>query len=331
MNIKNINTNSPELDLLMPTKEDILKEEDFLNEESLRDGAQSDEDNEANDYFSTDSVKTYLMDIGQYSLLSPEEELEVSKCIAEGGIGADAAVEKLIVSNLRLVVSIARKYIGRGLPFLDLIDEGNIGLMKAVYKFDYTMGYKFSTYATWWIKQAISRAIADQARTIRVPVHMVEQMNKVKKAQRDLMAQLGKMPSELEISLYTGIPVEKVIDIIKASADTISLESPVGDEGESFLVDFIEDTNSKSPEDEVMDSILKEEINKLLEERLSEREAEVIRLRYGLSDNRARTLEEVGVYFNITRERVRQIEAKALRKLGFVIERKWGKNGNLVG
>ncbi len=258
-----------------------------------------------------DPVRMYLKEIGRISLLTPEEEMELSIKVANGD---EEAKNRLAESNLRLVVSIAKRYVGRGLLFLDLIQEGNIGLMKAVDKFDYDKGYKFSTYATWWIRQAITRALADQARTIRVPVHMVETINKMARIQRQLTLELNREPSEEEIAKKMGISVEKVRDVIKISQDPVSLETPIGEEDDSHLGDFVKDINTMTPEEYATNEILKEEIKAVLET-LQEREQEVLELRFGLIDGTSHTLEEVGKRFNVTRERIRQIEAKALRKL----------------
>ena len=258
-----------------------------------------------------DPVRMYLKEIGRISLLSPEEELELSERVATGD---EMAKNKLAESNLRLVVSIAKRYVGRGLLFLDLIQEGNIGLMKAVDKFDSDKGYKFSTYATWWIRQAITRALADQARTIRVPVHMVETINKMSRIQRQLTLELNREPSEEELAKKMGISVDKVREVIKISQEPVSLETPIGEEDDSHLGDFIKDESSMSPEDYATNEILKEEIKSVLMT-LQVREQEVLELRFGLVDGTCHTLEEVGKKFNVTRERIRQIEAKALRKL----------------
>lgn len=258
-----------------------------------------------------DPVRMYLKEIGQISLLSLDEELELSKKIEEGD---EDAKRKLAESNLRLVVSIAKRYVGRNLSFLDLIQEGNIGLMKAVDKFDSSKGYKFSTYATWWIRQAITRAIADQAKTIRVPVHMVETINKLKRVQRQLTLELNREPTEKELSDKLKIPEDKVREIIKISLDPLSLETPIGEEEDSHLGDFVQDKNSLSPEEYAINEVLKDEIAEVLLT-LTEREEQVLKLRFGLVDGTCRTLEEVGVIFGVTRERIRQIEAKALRKL----------------
>jgi len=259
-----------------------------------------------------DPVKMYLKEIGRVELLDPKEEPEIAKRIQEGD---EEAKKKLIAANLRLVVSIAKKYVGRGMLFLDLIQEGNIGLAKAVEKFDYTKGFKFSTYATWWIRQAITRAIADQARTIRIPVHMVETINKLTRIQRQLVQDLGRDPSAEEIAeKMDGITPEKVRDIQKIALEPVSLETPIGEEDDSHLGDFIEDKDAMSPDEYANNQLLKDEINMVLQG-LTEREEKVLRLRFGLYDGRTRTLEEVGKEFNVTRERIRQIEAKALRKL----------------
>ena len=258
-----------------------------------------------------DTVKMYLKDIGRIPLLSPEEELQLAKDMADGD---ERAKRKLSEANLRLVVSIAKKYMGRGMLFLDLIQEGNLGLMKAVEKFDYNKGFKFSTYATWWIRQAITRAIADQARTIRIPVHMVETINKEVRISRRLLQELGREPTPEEIAKEMGIDEEKVREILKIAQDPVSLETPIGEEEDSHLSDFIEDDQGKSPSDTVDSLALKNQLGELLNS-LTPREEKVLRLRYGLDDGRPRTLEEVGKEFNVTRERIRQIEAKALRKL----------------
>ncbi len=258
-----------------------------------------------------DPVRMYLKEIGRISLLSTEEEMELSIRVANGD---EEAAALLAESNLRLVVSIAKRYVGRGLLFLDLIQEGNIGLMKAVEKFDYDKGYKFSTYATWWIRQAITRALADQARTIRVPVHMVETINKMSRIQRQMTLELNREPTEEELAEKMDISVEKVREVIKISQDPVSLETPIGEEDDSHLGDFIKDESSLSPEEYASNEILKEEIKSVLET-LQPREQQVLELRFGLIDGTCYTLEEVGRRFNVTRERIRQIEAKALRKL----------------
>ena len=259
-----------------------------------------------------DPVKMYLKEIGQIPLLDPKDEPIIAKRIQEGD---EEAKQQLISSNLRLVVSIAKKYVGRGMLFLDLIQEGNCGLIKAVEKFDYTKGFKFSTYATWWIRQSITRAIADQARTIRIPVHMVETINKLTRIQRQLVQDLGRDPLPEEIAeKMEKITAEKVREIQKIALDPVSLETPIGEEDDSHLGDFIEDKETLSPDDYTNNQLLKDEINNVLQG-LTEREEKVLRLRFGLQDGRTRTLEEVGKEFNVTRERIRQIEAKALRKL----------------
>ena len=258
-----------------------------------------------------DPVRMYLKEIGKIPLLSADEEMKYSIAAAAGD---EDAKRILAESNLRLVVSIAKRYVGRGLLFLDLIQEGNIGLMKAVEKFDYDKGFKFSTYATWWIRQAITRALADQARTIRVPVHMVETINKMARVQRQLTLELNREPSDEEIAKKMGIGVDKVREVMKISQDPVSLETPIGEEDDSHLGDFIKDERSMSPEEYATNEILKEEIKSVLLT-LQEREQEVLELRFGLVDGTSHTLEEVGKKFNVTRERIRQIEAKALRKL----------------
>ena len=258
-----------------------------------------------------DPVRMYLKEIGRISLLSPAEEADLSIRVSEGD---EDAKRLLAESNLRLVVSIAKRYVGRGLLFLDLIQEGNIGLMKAVDKFDYDKGFKFSTYATWWIRQAITRALADQARTIRVPVHMVETINKMARIQRQLTLELNHEPSEDEIAKKMGISVEKVREVIKISQDPVSLDTPIGEEEDSHFGDFVPDKSSLSPEEYATNEILKEQIKEVLKT-LQKREQEVLELRFGLLDGTCYTLEEVGKRFNVTRERIRQIEAKALRKL----------------
>ena len=258
-----------------------------------------------------DPVRMYLKEIGQIPLISQEKETELARLILEGD---EKAKKTLVEANLRLVVSIAKRYVGKGMFFLDLIQEGNLGLMKAVDKFDYTKGYKFSTYATWWIRQAISRAIADQARTIRIPVHMVETMHKVARSQRQLLQTLGREPTFDEIARDVGISPAKVSEILKIAQDPVSLETPVGEADESHLGDFIPDEDSLTPSDAAAYQMLREQLSEVLHT-LTPREEMVIRLRYGLDDGRPRTLEEVGQQFNITRERIRQIEAKALRKI----------------
>ena len=258
-----------------------------------------------------DPVRTYLKEIGKVPLLSAEEEIELAKKMETGD---QEAKKRLAEANLRLVVSIAKRYVGRGMLFLDLIQEGNLGLIKAVEKFDYRKGYKFSTYATWWIRQAITRAIADQARTIRIPVHMVETINKLIRVSRQLLQELGREPTPEEIAAEMNLPVDRVREILKISQEPVSLETPIGEEEDSHLGDFIQDDNVPVPADAAAFTLLKEQLVEVLGT-LTEREQKVLRLRFGLDDGRARTLEEVGKEFNVTRERIRQIEAKALRKL----------------
>ncbi|MBQ8690169.1 MAG: RNA polymerase sigma factor RpoD [Clostridia bacterium] len=258
-----------------------------------------------------DPVRMYLKDIGKIPLLTPEREKYLAEQIA---LGSKSAKDELIEANLRLVVSIAKRHVGKGMYFLDLIQEGNLGLIKAVEKFDYSKGYKFSTYATWWIRQAITRAIADQARTIRIPVHMVETIHKVSRTARQLLQELGREPTTDEIAERLGITAEKVREIMKIAQDPVSLETPIGEEEDSHLGDFVEDNDSPAPSDSASYSLLREQLCNILHT-LTPREEQVIKLRFGLEDGRPRTLEEVGKQFDITRERIRQIEAKALRKL----------------
>lgn len=258
-----------------------------------------------------DPVRMYLKEIGKVPLLSAEEEIELAKKMEQGD---ENAKKRLAEANLRLVVSIAKRYVGRGMLFLDLIQEGNLGLIKAVEKFDYRKGYKFSTYATWWIRQAITRAIADQARTIRIPVHMVETINKLIRVSRQLLQELGREPTPEEIAEEMDMPVDRVREILKISQEPVSLETPIGEEEDSHLGDFIQDDNVPVPADAAAFTLLKEQLVEVLST-LTDREQKVLRLRFGLDDGRARTLEEVGKEFNVTRERIRQIEAKALRKL----------------
>ena len=258
-----------------------------------------------------DPVRMYLKEIGKVDLLSPDEEIELAKRMLEGD---EKAKKRLAEANLRLVVSIAKRYVGRGMLFLDLIQEGNLGLIKAVEKFDYTKGYKFSTYATWWIRQAITRAIADQARTIRIPVHMVETINKVIRVSRQLLQELGHDPSPEESADEMGIPADKVLEIMKIAQEPVSLETPIGEEEDSHLGDFIPDDDAPEPAEVASFTLLKEQLVEVLKT-LTPREEKVLRLRFGIEDGRTRTLEEVGKEFNVTRERIRQIEAKALRKL----------------
>ncbi len=261
-----------------------------------------------------DPVRMYLKEIGKVPLLTAEEEIALSKQMEEGGPAGEAARKRLAEANLRLVVSIAKRYVGRGMQFLDLIQEGNLGLIKAVEKYDYTKGFKFSTYATWWIRQAITRAIADQARTIRIPVHMVETINKLIRIQRQLLQELGREPLPEEIAEKMEIPVERVREIMKISQEPVSLETPIGEEEDSHLGDFIQDDDAPAPAEAAAYTLLKEQLEEVLDT-LTEREKQVLKLRFGLEDGRSRTLEEVGVEFHVTRERIRHIEAKALRKL----------------
>ena len=299
---KNIEDDTTEL--LLETEDDIIPGQD--------DEAEIIDDLDVLEGVSTeDPVRMYLKEIGNVPLLTSEEEVELAKRVEAGD---EDAKRQLTEANLRLVVSIAKKYVGRGMPFLDLIQEGNMGLMKAVDKFDYTKGYKFSTYATWWIRQAITRGIADTGRTIRVPVHMVETINKTLRMTRTLLQELGREPTPEEVADRLGVPVSRVREVLKISRDPVSLDTPIGEEDDSHLGDFIEDDTVMSPADSAAFSMLREELSKALES-LTERERQVIKLRFGLEDGRARTLEEVGKEFNVTRERIRQIEAKALRKL----------------
>ena len=291
---------------------DDLEEPDLEDLEEVEELELEDVEKMSFEGISTDDpVRMYLREIGKIELLSFEEELELAKRILEGD---EEAKQKLSESNLRLVVSIAKKYVGRGLLFLDLIQEGNMGLIKAVEKFDYTKGYKFSTYATWWIRQAITRAIADQARTIRIPVHMVETINRLIRTSRLLLQRLGREPSPEEIAQEMDLPVEKVMEIQKIAQDPVSLETPIGEEDDSHLGDFIQDEDSPEPQDSASFTLMKEQLEEVMNT-LTPREAKVLKLRFGLEDGRARTLEEVGKEFEVTRERIRQIEAKALRKL----------------
>jgi RNA polymerase primary sigma factor len=293
---------------------ELVKYEELLELDEPAEEISSQEDiymTSTDNIVSDDPVHLYLKEIGNYPLLSTEEEIELAKRIEDGD---ETAKQLLAESNLRLVVSIAKRYVGRGLSFLDLIQEGNLGLIKAVEKFDYTKGFKFSTYATWWIRQAITRSIADQSRTIRIPVHMSEIINKTYRTSRALLQDLGREPTEEELSEALNMPVEKVREVLKISSDPISLDIPIGEEDDSHLGDFIKDENTLGPEEVATYSSLKDQISKLLDT-LTEREQKVLMLRFGLTDGRTRTLEEVGKEFNVTRERIRQIEAKALRKL----------------
>ena len=315
--------NTEQIDKVFDAFEDmgvsVLKEDDLDLEEPDIDELEAVEDIKVEDIDLAsmeginidDPVRMYLREIGRIPLLSYDEELELAKKVLAGD---EAAKQKLAESNLRLVVSIAKKYVGRGMLFLDLIQEGNMGLIKAVEKFDYTKRYKFSTYATWWIRQAITRAIADQARTIRIPVHMVETINKLIRTSRHLLQQLGREPTPEEIAAEMEIPVEKVTEIQKIAQDPVSLETPIGEEDDSHLGDFIQDDDSPAPQDAAAYTLLREQLEEVMKT-LTPREAKVLKLRFGLEDGKSRTLEEVGKEFNVTRERIRQIEAKALRKL----------------
>ena len=285
---------------------DELEEIEEVTEEEM-----AETDSMADSFSTDDPVRMYLKEIGKVPLLTPDEEIALAQRMAEGD---ENAKKRMSEANLRLVVSIAKRYVGRGMLFLDLIQEGNLGLIKAVEKFDYTKGYKFSTYATWWIRQAITRAIADQARTIRIPVHMVETINKVIRVSRQLLQELGHDPSAEEIAAEMSMPVEKVRDILKIAQEPVSLETPIGEEEDSHLGDFIPDEEASEPSEAASFTLLKEQLMSVLAT-LTPREEKVLRLRFGLEDGRTRTLEEVGKEFNVTRERIRQIEAKALRKL----------------
>ncbi len=302
------------VDIIMD--EDIMpatidNDDDFIDSDDLTEEEIPDDNTLAEGLAIDDPVRMYLKEIGKVNLLSSDEETELAKRMLEGD---EYAKKRLAEANLRLVVSIAKKYVGRGMLFLDLIQEGNLGLIKAVEKFDYTKGYKFSTYATWWIRQAITRAIADQARTIRIPVHMVETINKVIRVSRQLLQELGHDPSPEEIADEMNIPVQKVRDILKIAQEPVSLETPIGEEEDSHLGDFIPDEDALAPADAASNTILREELTKVLKT-LTEREEKVLRLRFGIDDGHPKTLEQVGAEFNVTRERIRQIEAKALRKL----------------
>ena len=300
---------------LMENDISVISESDLDDDSEEDDGGNLEDilkdDSIAKELTINDPVRMYLKEIGKISLLSLDEETELSKKIAEGD---EMAKNRLAESNLRLVVSIAKRYVGRGMLFLDLIQEGNIGLMKAVEKFDATKGYKFSTYATWWIRQAITRAIADQARTIRVPVHMVETINKLSRFQRQLTLELNREPTDEELAEKMNMSPEKIREVIKIAQDPVSLETPIGEEEDSHLGDFVPDESNMSPEDFTVHEMLKEEISDVLLT-LTEREEQVLRLRFGLDDGSSKTLEEVGQMFGVTRERIIQIEAKALRKL----------------
>ena len=307
LNIETVGEDLPPIDDddLLPAL-DELEEIDEVTEDEIAEA-----DSMADSYSTDDPVRMYLKEIGKVNLLTQEEEIELAVRMSQGD---EEAKRRMAEANLRLVVSIAKRYVGRGMLFLDLIQEGNLGLIKAVEKFDYTKGYKFSTYATWWIRQAITRAIADQARTIRIPVHMVETINKVIRVSRQLLQELGHDPSAEEIAAEMNIPVEKVRDILKIAQEPVSLETPIGEEEDSHLGDFIPDEDASEPSEAASFSLLKEQLMSVLAT-LTPREEKVLRLRFGIEDGRTRTLEEVGKEFNVTRERIRQIEAKALRKL----------------
>ena len=315
------NTNPEQIDKVFDAFEEMgvsLLNDDFEEEPDVDDLKEVEElkldeitDNSFEGISVDDPVRMYLREIGKIPLLSYDKELELAKRILEGD---EEAKQELAEANLRLVVSIAKKYVGRGMLFLDLIQEGNMGLIKAVEKFDYTKGFKFSTYATWWIRQAITRAIADQARTIRIPVHMVETINRLIRTSRHLLQQLGREPTPEEIAKEMDMSVEKVMEIQKIAQDPVSLETPIGEEDDSHLGDFIQDEDSPAPQDAASYTLLREQLEEVMKT-LTPREAKVLRLRFGLDDGKARTLEEVGKEFDVTRERIRQIEAKALRKL----------------
>ncbi len=296
---------------IVETLDDIILDDSELSSIAENEGMSDDGFDSSEGVTIDDPVKIYLKEIGRVPLLTGDEETDLAKRISRGEV---AAKQRLSEANLRLVVSIAKRYLGRGMQFLDLIQEGNLGLIKAVEKFDHTKGFKFSTYATWWIRQAITRAIADQARTIRIPVHMVETINKVKKASSQLLHITGHEPTAEEIAEYLKMPAEKVREIMRVSQEPVSLETPIGEEEDSHLGDFIPDDDAPAPQDAASNTLLKEQLNDVLNT-LTPREAKVLRLRFGLDDGRARTLEEVGEEFSVTRERIRQIEAKALRKL----------------
>ena len=297
---------------LLPPIDDVLPDvEDLAGIEEVTEEEINDTDALVDSFSTDDPVRMYLKEIGKVPLLTPEEEIELATRMSQGD---EDAKHRMTEANLRLVVSIAKRYVGRGMLFLDLIQEGNLGLIKAVEKFDYTKGYKFSTYATWWIRQAITRAIADQARTIRIPVHMVETINKTIRVSRQLLQELGHDPSAEEIAREMDMPVEKVRDILKIAQEPVSLETPIGEEEDSHLGDFIPDEDASEPSEAASFSLLREQLEEVLDT-LAPREKKVLELRFGIVDGRTRTLEEVGKEFNVTRERIRQIEAKALRKL----------------
>ncbi len=311
--LENLGIDATEEDsmVVMPDDDVAPDLEELENIEEISKEELADTDALMDSFSIDDPVRMYLKEIGKVSLLTPEEEIELAKRMAEGD---EQAKQRMAEANLRLVVSIAKRYVGRGMLFLDLIQEGNLGLIKAVEKFNYTKGYKFSTYATWWIRQAITRAIADQARTIRIPVHMVETINKVIRVSRQLLQELGHDPTPEEIAEEMNMPVDKVRDILKIAQEPVSLETPIGEEEDSHLGDFIPDEDASEPAEAASFTLLKEQLMEVLST-LTPREEKVLRLRFGLEDGRTRTLEEVGKEFNVTRERIRQIEAKALRKL----------------
>ena len=309
--LENLGIDTSGEDILPPLDDEALPALEELQEiEEVTEEEIADTDALVDTFSTDDPVRMYLKEIGKVPLLTPEEEQELARRMADGD---EEAKRRMAEANLRLVVSIAKRYVGRGMLFLDLIQEGNLGLIKAVDKFDYTKGYKFSTYATWWIRQAITRAIADQARTIRIPVHMVETINKVIRVSRQLLQELGHDPSAEEIAEEMGMPVDKVRDILKIAQEPVSLETPIGEEEDSHLGDFIPDEDASEPSEAASFSLLREQLMTVLDT-LTPREKKVLELRFGIVDGRTRTLEEVGKEFNVTRERIRQIEAKALRK-----------------
>ncbi len=310
--LENLGIDTSGEDILPPLDDEVLPALEELQEiEEVTEEEIADTDALVDTFSTDDPVRMYLKEIGKVPLLTPDEEQELARRMADGD---EEAKRRMAEANLRLVVSIAKRYVGRGMLFLDLIQEGNLGLIKAVDKFDYTKGYKFSTYATWWIRQAITRAIADQARTIRIPVHMVETINKVIRVSRQLLQELGHDPSAEEIAEEMGMPVDKVRDILKIAQEPVSLETPIGEEEDSHLGDFIPDEDASEPSEAASFSLLREQLMTVLDT-LTPREKKVLELRFGIVDGRTRTLEEVGKEFNVTRERIRQIEAKALRKL----------------
>lgn len=315
--IEELNIEITDRESVLPKDEEIIEVEEIDDDDDLSDDKDDDDDDDKMEIKVPkgikvdDPVRMYLKEIGNIPLLTQEEEIEIAKRIEAG---SEEAKAELAEANLRLVVSIAKRYMGRGMPFLDLIQEGNLGLMKAVEKFEYKKGFKFSTYATWWIRQAITRAIADQARTIRIPVHMVETINKLLRVQRQLLQELGREPTPEEMAVELEMDVERVREIQKISQEPVSLETPIGEEEDSHLGDFIPDDDIPSPQDAATTTMLRDQLFQTLD-LLSEREEKVIRLRFGLDDGKVRTLEEVGKVFDVTRERIRQIEAKALRKL----------------